>query len=318
MLKFVLPDPYKSKSRWCSRQIYARICTMSKIYNKTFPRIILVVCGVAIASCVAVPIPPSDEKPFQEQSLEFLKIGLTSRQDIDTHFSNNSDHFLDIRFEADRVRVYGASADTWNWFVCGVSYTGSVCGLLLPQSFDREYYLVLRFDSHGILENYGLSKYGCDTSVGLCATYDGRETMAMDLVRGLRVDHSEPDSLDRCTIYIYTEGPFWTTPVLSVAIDGQHVAFLIEEPGFLQFHTSADLHQIQVELNSGVSLPGQPILANQSVSCETHRDHYLYVRQKWSALTGEPRDVKVVNQSKSVGEAEIEKRWRVLLKDPID
>ena len=205
---------------------------MGDFWRKAFLRIMLVSCGIAITSCVAVPIPPSDEKPFQEQSLEFLKIGLTSRQDIDTHFSNNSDHFLDIRFEADRVRVYGASADTWNWFVCGVSYTGSVCGLLLPQSFDREYYLVLRFDSHGILENYGLSKYGCDTSVGLCATYDGRETMAMDLVRGLRVDHSEPDSLDRCTIYIYTEGPFWTTPVLSVTIDGQHVAFLIEESGY--------------------------------------------------------------------------------------
>lgn len=290
---------------------------MGILYKKTFPRMILLIFGIAISSCVAVPIPPSDEKPFQERSLEFLEIGLTSRQDIDTHFSNNSEHFLEQQFEADRVRVYGASADTWNWFVCGVSYTGSVCGLLLPQSFDREYYLVLRFDNHGILEGYGLSQYGCDTSVGLCATYNGRETMAMDLVRGLRVDHSESDSSDECTIYIYTEGPFWTTPVVSLAIDGQHVAFLIEESGFLQFNTSADSHQIQVELSSGLSLPGQSILADQSVSCETHRDHYLYVSQRWSSITGKPRDVKVVRQSKSVGEAELQKRWRVLLKDPI-
>lgn len=195
-----------------------------------------------VSTCIAtwscVPIPPSDSKPFEEQSLNFLRIGETSRDEAQAYFAKDSAGFEELRFENDAVRIYSGTADTWSIFWCAISPCGPGCGYLLPPR-KKKYYLILRFNEAGLLTRFDVSEYGCDMTAGFCATYKGQETMTLDTNRGLRIPSTVANSDETCTFYLYTSGPAWTTSVLSVTFDGEHVGCLIEEPGYFQLVASS-------------------------------------------------------------------------------
>lgn len=269
---------------------------------------------IFVASCVGVPVPPSTQKPFPEETLDFLVVGDTSREDVDAYFSKAPAGFRRMTFEADTVRTYAATAETWGVFWCALSPYGPGCGYLFPRR-EVEHYLTLRFSGNGALAHFAVSEFGCDREAGFCATYDGRETMALDVKGHLPVPSFATSRDEACAFYVYTDGPFWTTSVVSVIIDDRPVGWLIDDPGYLEIATVSGQHRLEVQLNTGLSHRTESVVARASLQCDPGGKHYIFVRQRWSASTGYPVGVELRSESHSKGQKAIDERWRALLRD---
>jgi hypothetical protein len=277
-------------------------------------RLWLLSLAATMAACVGVPVPPSTPKPFPEEMLDFLVAGDTYREDVDTYFSKAPAGFRRLTFEADTVRTYAAKAETWGVFWCALSPYGPGCGYLFPRR-EVEHYLTLRFAEDGTLEDYAVSEFGCDRKAGFCATYDGHETMALDVEGGLSVPGIATSHDDACVFYVYTDGPFWATSVVSVIFDDRPLGWLIQDPGYLEIATASGLHHLEVRLNSGLSLRAEWMVASESLQCRPDRKYYLFVRQRWSMSTGKPVEVEIQQESQSDGEKAVDERWRALFRD---
>jgi hypothetical protein len=138
--------------------------------------------------------------------------------------------------------------------------------------------------------------------------------MALDTVNNLELSNSEAVVSGTCTIYLYTSGPSWNTPILSVVVDGRHKGWLIEDSGYFRFVANVGPHQIEIELDHGLSSKVETVVNNTTVMCEDKTEYYLLARQDWSVWTPGPKKVELEYQPKSVGVQELKNRWRVLLK----
>jgi hypothetical protein len=266
------------------------------------------------SSCVGVPVAPSRPKPFPEEMLDFLVVGETYREDVDAYFSGAPAGFRLLTFEADTVRTYAATAETWGVFWCALSPYGPGCGYLWPRR-EVEHYLTLRFYEDGALAHYAVSKFGCDRKAGFCATYNGRETMALDVKGSLPVPGSAMNRDDTCTFYVYTDGPSWATSVVSVIFDDRPLGWLIQDLGYFEIATTSEAHRLEVRLNTGLSHRAESVVASASLQCSPGGEHYLFVWQRWSITTGMPVEAEIQRNSKSAGENAVDKRWRVLFRD---
>ena len=258
---------------------------------------------VSLSACIALPVaPPNQEKPFQRESLSFVVIGETTRDDVRAHLTKGPSHLTPVTYEHDSVWIYRASRDTWAWLFCIGGGGTADCDV---SRGTRDYFLAFRFDDDGTVADWDVtSTLGDCTSAGICED-GGRTTVFAGRSRDQGAkEFSAADG--QCSVYLFATLPRKAARGgMTAWLDDDPVGGLVNKSGYLLLSVEPGPHTINTRylfkrLRQSVNLectPGQLFFVHHDVRHEGKAD---------MELTLEPE---------SAGRKHIQKRSLVLRPD---
>jgi hypothetical protein len=221
-----------------------------------FPQIpiAIVLAFVASLSACFVPIQLPDKELFNDESLAFIEIGKTTKDEIATAMSDlatrtdEGESKTEFRLEEFRGGdwwLYVQERDELAWFV----FAGTGMGQLGDTDLR---FLLIEFDPNGVVAGYELSSsegYGCNRE-GVCVLGSSHSLLASEDED--RVVKQFDALFDRCGIYVYAKSKFagsYYASSISIWLDGHQVDWLLNQEHFFFWQLDPGVHQLAADIS---------------------------------------------------------------------
>lgn len=277
--------------------------------------LVFFVLVTVLSACIAIPTKSPDEHPFNDESLAFIEIGTTTKEQVDAAMLNfpipegqitmtPSLKLTPKQFNGGDWWLYPQRRGTWKWFVCAGTTAGGDCGA--TDRGERDYFLLIKFDDHGVVSDYDVSSLGsngCNNS-GVCMGVGQYMLLAEEGQDDLAKTFQPPN--DGCSVYMYAkvglsmeDEPF----PIKVSFDDDPVISLIDDDGFLHWRAENGQHQIKIQ-----DRDWNPFWRVAEIDCQP--GDTLFVK---FSISRKGKDISTGLGEDSKGRREIEKRRLVVM-----
>jgi len=222
-------------------------------------RLISILLLILLSSgCVVIPYPTQfpDPNPFPEESLGFIKIGETTREEVWAIFANweyETDKVTQVvelkplRSKDDRWWRYVLERElmTWGVTVCFGLGFGGICETYNDDQSHQHHFVLVEFDSNDVVKAAWLTDGDahCDSSKPICYWLSDFLILASEDVNKSANDF-DPVS-DACRIYIYAEGDTFTPMIV---VSGSRLrGYLFAADTFSYWETEGGSHHVQLQ-----------------------------------------------------------------------
>lgn len=248
---------------------------------------------LALATSACVPIPPTEEKPFEDASEEWFTTGTSTLDDV-------VDRIGEPTLDGAGWWLYREPYEGWLWLFCmGGAYGGFGCGGLPRET--TGHFLVVEHDPDRVVTNvatYTEGKLCKDRQI----CYSGEFLMRPAAPEDGSEAANAVDSSAGCTVYTYSE----TDSDLAAGelyINGVNAGGLVSRSGYYRHRMPQGTHEWRVAPSQSKTLP----LPAATHNLECQGDETFYLRYTYGAGTFWFNKIRVVEPAR--GERDIAKRW---------
>ena len=271
---------------------------------------IIVLSG--ISGCVAVPSGGGDPEPFSRDKLEFLRVGETTRDEVQARMTAFPIATPDgefrlklepIEFHDGLLWLYSMARGEAGWLLVALPDVTSAQGGSMADVASEDYrYLRVLFNRNDVLAGYEVSKSegkGCNVQ-GVCA----RGPAFMPLTSGSadRFTKRFRPPEGQCGVYLYAGSIKVGAPVW---LDHVREGWLIDKKTYLYWPVEPGTHRLSSQT------PDQRFKPFVPIECRGGELHFVELNQT-GGFAGSTIHVELLRRGKDQGKDAIKKRHQLL------
>lgn len=278
--------------------------------RKSVDKVLPVVAGAiafliaSISGCIALPLPPEDELPFDQESVPFA-VGASTRDEVNNWLSNLEFSHQVFKFGGDSVWIVQSTTEGWGFFIAGVGYLGAE---LSHSRNVRSQFLIIKFDAGGRVSTRDVVTlhWGCKES-GLCrAPYQGGADGEIMVLADSQADReaklfAAPRS--GCSAYVYSDKDYFSVnfPIL-VTVDDVRLGWLTREQAYYWHQLRPGSHTIK-SIN-----PDNEVTPSDSLTLHCNDSEVYFVRIR--------KNNRIRLETRKEGSENVIERHLALIEDP--
>lgn len=224
--------------------------------------LIAVACTLIASGCVVIPIPSTQEAPY-EGAIDGLETGITRKDAVIEQFGDP-----DGIYARGSEFIYSETAEKWKIFYA--SLLGHAGGV---ETVDKRFVLLISFDDRDILSGFHVETAGADvgdcTKTGICFGESGAVMRFADVVDE---NHAKtfPVSNQQCSIYLYGPG---NKNANRVNLNSSTAVNFLSTRTFIQWLAEPGMQKVMVS-------PGNTFL---QFDCQAGEIVFVHFDYHWSA-----------------------------------
>ena len=252
----------------------------------------ILLATLAVSGCVPIPVPPDEEKPFEELP-EWLTVGKSSVDNVESRLGEPT-------LRDSGWLLYREPHEGWGWMICAAGAYDAGCSPSLKGKTTGQFLLV-ESDVNRIVTGFKLfAERGLCEEREIC--YSGEFLMRP----AITADDFEAKRFsipaDGCSVYTYSQ----TDSDLAageLVINGMDAGGLIDRSGFYRHFVSPGSHEWMIAPSQSRNFP----LTAAIHPVECRGQEIIFLRYTYGLSSFWSNKIEIVDVD--LGKKEIAKRW---------